>query len=204
MKLRPIVPKEEGKVTTPVSPDSPVMRQKEEKRKYNREAAGKKTDVRSRSHKRREDSSNSLREKRGGKRALRAKSEMHEKRLVLRWVPWALGVVFLVLIAPICMNLWSQKQQIETMEAQIAEMKREKANLEASMQRLQEELNVVNSDEFIERYAHEKLGMIKSNELLYEVSTQSSDSSSASSSTEEEKSETEEEPQEQSEEDVHE
>lgn len=86
------------------------------------------------------------------------------KALSAAWIS-----VLIVLIIPALMQMYHQSVKLEALQAQVSELSAQKAALEESITALQTELSSVNTDAFIEKYAHEKLGMVKKNELVVEI-----------------------------------
>lgn len=86
-----------------------------------------------------------------------------------QWLFIGVMAVLAIIIFTTASNLLEQGRKIEELEGQLREQNLAKDRLEESIAELENELNTVNTDEFIERYAHEKLGMVKPNELMYEV-----------------------------------
>lgn len=94
-----------------------------------------------------------------------------------QWIFVGVMAVLALLIFTTAANLLEQSRKIDDLEAQLKEQQTDKERLETSIAQLENELNTVNTDEFIERYAHEKLGMVKPNEIIYEVETEGGEES---------------------------
>ncbi len=91
-------------------------------------------------------------------------------------------ILFVLVIIPIFIAMFTLIGKLNNVNKELETQKTEKQRLEASIESLKSELEKVNTDEFIERYAHEKLGMIKQNEIVYDVNKKSNSESSESSS----------------------
>ena len=109
-------------------------------------------------------------------------------------------IIFMIILIPIAYNMIKQREKLDALQGKLEEQKQAKEKLEQSISALQDELDKVNTDEFIERYAHEKLGMVKPNEVMYELESSEGageeESDSESSTSEETEAESEEHPEE--------
>ena len=89
-------------------------------------------------------------------------------------------VIFLLFLIPSLWTLRSQHRRMNELQAQLQALQSEKGELEDSIAQLKAELKNVNTDAFIAKQAHEKLGMILPNEIIY---TLQSDDSQAEEDT---------------------
>lgn len=81
---------------------------------------------------------------------------------------FVLGSIFLLLIIliPTAISLAKANKQLAESKAIREELNKEKDKLQTSVNDLKNQLEIVNTDEFIQKYAHEKLGMVKPNEVI--------------------------------------
>lgn len=89
-------------------------------------------------------------------------------------------ILFVLIIVPVFIAMFTLAGKLNSVNKELETQKIEKQRLEASIESLKSELEKVNTDEFIERYAHEKLGMVKQNEIVYDVNNKESSSSVSS------------------------
>lgn len=82
---------------------------------------------------------------------------------------------YLILSLIIILIIWAGWRLIKTSknlkeaEQKQISLEEEKKQLQSSVDELKNQLKLVNTDEFIEKYAHEKLGMIRPNEILVQT-----------------------------------
>ncbi|MDY3052571.1 MAG: septum formation initiator family protein [Ndongobacter sp.] len=107
---------------------------------------------------------------------LRQRFWRSSRALSVAWIS-----ILIVLIIPALMQMYHQSVKLEDLQSQVSELSAQKAALEESISSLQTELSSVNTDAFIEKYAHEKLGMVKKNELVVEIDETSSSEESSNS-----------------------
>lgn len=93
------------------------------------------------------------------KRSVRRKPKRSTGSLII------MGVL-IVLIVSMLMTLKDQRDKVAALTAQLQTQNAERKALESSITQLRDELKLVNTNEFIEKYAHENLGMVKPNELI--------------------------------------
>lgn len=79
------------------------------------------------------------------------------------------GVILLLLLVPAFVKLYSTNQQLAEAKKVQGQLEEERKQLAASVDDLKNQLKMVNTDEFVEKYAHEKLGMIRPNEILVQA-----------------------------------
>lgn len=72
---------------------------------------------------------------------------------------------------------------MKALEEKMDSVTQQRDALQTEIASLEQELTTVNSDAFIEKYARENLGMVKKNEIVYEINS-SQPADSASQSTE--------------------
>lgn len=93
-------------------------------------------------------------------------------------------IVFLLIAVPTGWKIYGQHKKIKELEEANKKQEEMKKNLENEVAKLENQLKIVNTDEFIERYAHEKFGMVKPNEIIYEQSSQVDEKSKEQASKE--------------------
>lgn len=98
----------------------------------------------------------------------RKKRALERKRIRQRNTRFAIFVGSILLIALIvfAVNFVKQGKVIKDYEAKNAEKDTQIQELQEEIDKISDDLQQVNSDEFIEKYAREKLGMIKEDELI--------------------------------------
>lgn len=79
-----------------------------------------------------------------------------------------LGLLLLILI-PTALTLHSTSKQLTETKAMQSSLETQREELQTSVNDLKSQLDIVNTDQFIEKYAHEKLGMLRPNEILMEM-----------------------------------
>lgn len=79
-----------------------------------------------------------------------------------------LGVLLLILI-PTALTLRSTSKQLTETKAMQSSLEMQREELQTSVNDLKSQLDIVNTDQFIEKYAHEKLGMLRPNEILMDL-----------------------------------
>ena len=88
----------------------------------------------------------------------------HQKSKRIKWLVW--GVVAVVVIA-IGVKFYLGYRELKQMDHKIASLKQDIDQLKQKKKNLKAEIKRVNSPEFIEHAAREKLGLIKEGEILY-------------------------------------
>lgn len=73
----------------------------------------------------------------------------------------------LVIMLPLIVLTSRQGKQLAELEKRAQELEQEKKALTEQLKKQEEMYNNLNTDEFIEKYAREKLGLVKPNELIY-------------------------------------
>lgn len=76
-----------------------------------------------------------------------------------------IGLLLLILI-PTAVSLAKANKQLADSVALQKSLSQQKEKLQNSVNDLKSQLDIVNTDEFISKYAHEKLGMVKPNEII--------------------------------------
>lgn len=79
------------------------------------------------------------------------------------------GVILLLLLVPACVKLYTTNQQLAEAKKVQNQLEEERKQLAASLDDLNNQLKMVKTDEYVEKYAHEKLGMIRPNEILVQT-----------------------------------
>lgn len=79
-----------------------------------------------------------------------------------------LGILLLILI-PTALTLHNTSKQLAETKAMQASLETQREELQTSVNDLKSQLDIVNTDQFIEKYAHEKLGMLRPNEILMDM-----------------------------------
>lgn len=78
-------------------------------------------------------------------------------------------IILMVVLLPTLISLIHTRSSLTKTKEEQASLQKEKDQLSASVEELKNQLQIVNTDEFIEKYAHEKLGMIRLNEILVQT-----------------------------------
>lgn len=77
-------------------------------------------------------------------------------------------IVFIILIIGyFCLSIYNQERDIEYLKGTYREIQEEMKEKEEILKQVQNELKTVDSDEFVEKQAREKLKMVKSNEKVF-------------------------------------
>lgn len=84
-------------------------------------------------------------------------------------VSYLLVALAVLLVIPTLIHMNRTSRMLEETAKQKESLNTEKRALENSVAELKNQMSKVNTDEFIEKYAHEKLGMVKPNEILMKV-----------------------------------
>ena len=79
------------------------------------------------------------------------------------------GIILLFLLVPAGLKLYSTSRQLADAQKAQTKLEEERKQLSASVEELKNQLKMVNTDEYVEKYAHEKLGMIRPNEILFQT-----------------------------------
>ncbi|WP_304263802.1 septum formation initiator family protein [Kallipyga massiliensis] len=79
------------------------------------------------------------------------------------------GVILLLLLVPACVKLYTTNQQLAEAKKVQSQLEEERKQLAASLDDLNNQLKMVKTDDYVEKYAHEKLGMIRPNEILVQT-----------------------------------
>lgn len=107
-----------------------------------------------------------------GSQTGRAKNRPYNRRTRRYRVNWPTFFVFgfmallVIILIPTAMSLAKANRQLEESKSLRQELTKEKDKLQTSVNDLKSQLDIVNTDEFIQKYAHEKLGMVKPNEII--------------------------------------
>ena len=72
-----------------------------------------------------------------------------------------------VIIVYFCLSIYNQERDIEYLKGTYKEIQEEMKEKEEILKQVQNELKTVDSDEFVEKQAREKLKMVKSNEKVF-------------------------------------
>ncbi len=96
----------------------------------------------------------------------------HKKRT--SWNASTLGVlavivVLLIILVPIVLALRGAGKNLKETQALQSSLETQRDALQTSVNELRSQLDIVNTDGFIEKYAHEKLGMVRPNEILMQM-----------------------------------
>lgn len=101
---------------------------------------------------------------------------------------WLILVVLCFTALSALWNLRKQAKETAELQASLEGLQKQRQKLEEEVSNLESQLSAVNTDAFIEKYAHENLGMVKPNELIMEVESSgaspSEDSEDTSNSSE--------------------
>ena len=81
----------------------------------------------------------------------------------------ALLALLLIILIPTALTLRSTSHQLSETKAMQSSLEAQREALQASVNDLKSQLEIVNTDHFLEKYAHEKLGMLRPNEILMEM-----------------------------------
>lgn len=81
----------------------------------------------------------------------------------------ALFVILLLILIPTALTLNSTSKQLTETKAMQSSLEAQREELQTSVNDLKSQLDIVNTDQFIEKYAHEKLGMLRPNEILVDM-----------------------------------
>jgi hypothetical protein len=77
-------------------------------------------------------------------------------------------IVFIgLIIGYFCLSIYNQERDIEYLKGTYTEIQEEMKEKEGILKQVQTELKTVDSDEFVEKQAREKLKMVKSNEKVF-------------------------------------
>ena len=77
-------------------------------------------------------------------------------------------IVFIILIIGyFCLSIYNQQKDIEYLKGTNREIQDEMKEKEEILKQVQNELKTVDSDEFVEKQAREKLKMVRSNEKVF-------------------------------------
>lgn len=74
--------------------------------------------------------------------------------------------ILLVILVPTALKLRGANRQLAETRAMQSSLEAQREELQTSVNDLKSQLDIVNTDDFIEKYAHEKLGMVRPNEIL--------------------------------------
>ena len=100
---------------------------------------------------------------------------------------WLFIAVLLLIALSALWTLRKQAKETADLQASLEGLQKQKQKLEEEVSDLESQLSIVNTDDFIEKYAHENLGMLKPNELIMEVEstrqTEADDSEETSNSS---------------------
>lgn len=75
--------------------------------------------------------------------------------------------IFLAILVYAVITILNQSQVIKEQEERQAELVRQKENLEAEINALENELEYIGSDEYIEQEARDRLGWVKEDEIVF-------------------------------------
>ena len=76
-------------------------------------------------------------------------------------------VLIILIIGYFCLSIYNQERDIEYLKGTYKEIQEEMKEREEILKNVQNELKTVDSDEFVEKQAREKLKMVKSNEKVF-------------------------------------
>ena len=79
------------------------------------------------------------------------------------------SISLLLLLLTFTTTFLKQKRKIQEYRVKNEEISNKIKDLTSEIENLNKDLKAVNSDEFIEKYAREKLGMVKKTDLIYEI-----------------------------------
>lgn len=97
------------------------------------------------------------------------KSHNHKKRSAFNRATLGTIAAFCVLVlilVPTILTLLNTNRQLDQAKKMQTSLASEREELQTSVNELKSQLDIVNTDSFIEKYAHEKLGMVRPNEIL--------------------------------------
>ncbi len=77
------------------------------------------------------------------------------------------NIVFIVVIAYFAFSIFSQQGTISENNAEIASLEQQISEKQIEIERLEQEYANIDSDEYIERMAREKLGLVQANERVF-------------------------------------
>ncbi|MDD7593705.1 MAG: septum formation initiator family protein [Peptoniphilaceae bacterium] len=98
-----------------------------------------------------------------------ASARPHRKRSafnVQTWVVLGAFLILLIILVPTALTLRDTHRRLDEAKAIQTSLEQQRGELETSVADLKSQLDIVNTDAFIEKYAHEKLGMVRPNEIL--------------------------------------
>ena len=75
--------------------------------------------------------------------------------------------IFLAILVYAVVTILNQSQVIKEQDERQAELVRQKESLEAEINALENELEYIGSDEYIEQEARERLGWVKEDEIVF-------------------------------------
>lgn len=81
------------------------------------------------------------------------------------------NIVFVAVIAYFVFSIFSQQSIISENNAEIASLNEQISEKQIEIERLEQEYANIDSDEYIERMAREKLGLVQANERVYKDSS---------------------------------
>jgi cell division protein DivIC len=79
-----------------------------------------------------------------------------------------IGLILVFAVASAVAIYFEQESQMQRIRQQQVTLASQLSDAEASQAELQELQNMVDTDEYIERIAREKLGLVKSNEIVFD------------------------------------
>lgn len=95
----------------------------------------------------------------------------NEKKAKTNKNPWRLTALaigaFLVLIIIMGITMLTQQPAINEKTEELEEQKKTIEELSERIEELENELNYMGTDEYIERTARDRLGMVKENEIIF-------------------------------------
>lgn len=78
------------------------------------------------------------------------------------------GLIVIVII-PTIFAIFGTRRKLNEAKNMQASLEAERSAMSTSIEDLRNQLSLVNTDDFIEKYAHEKLGMVRWNEILVKM-----------------------------------
>lgn len=101
--------------------------------------------------------------------AMRKRKEAQRRKASQKRFALFILALFLVIAIPVGLAIKGQWDQVSVLQQKIDAVSQQKADLQKEISSLESELAAVNTDAFIEKYAREKLGMVKENEIVYSI-----------------------------------
>lgn len=80
---------------------------------------------------------------------------------------WFVRIFFLIFVLAVIVGVYWQYQKYRALQVEMADLEQQIAQEQQKMLDFEAKKDYYNSDSYIEQIAREKLGLVKSNEVLY-------------------------------------